>query len=114
MNQELEIRAAKVLGIVRKQEYWVIPDNLKGKISHPTNNVVFDLKFTTSYDWAYLGVTKALEFDEDLFREKMLSLVATETHYPEGGMKFNFDFIGMFKATPEQITQAWVEVLEDS
>ena len=57
-----------------------------------------ELKFTSSYDWAMLGIKKLDRFQipevEDLLGDNGKSLKSC------------------LQATPEEITRAWVEVLE--
>mgnify|MGYP003646103586 CR=1 FL=1 len=95
MNDDLNIRAAKVLGWVYEYGFW---RNADGEEYDPE---AYELKFTTSYDWAMLGVkiisAKALH---EKFYDKFWSQGSTsDTYY-------------IYEGTPAQITQAWVSVLE--
>ena len=88
---DLNIRAAKALGLRKSND----PDNYP--YDTPFGLCYADeLRFTTSYDWAWLGVAKCV-----------------------GDFKLGTAFLSkfdclmdIFSATPEQITQAWCEVLE--
>lgn len=95
MNQELEIRAVDALK-------WKKCTKLDGFFDNIGNYIrTEELQFTTSYDWAMLGV-KAMNTD-DLYTAFIHQLMSKSI------------FTGIddiFKATPAQITQAWVEVLE--
>jgi len=66
------------------------------------------MSFTTSYDWAMLGVNRLTleqftEFDGKLFD---ITCVDCNSSNPMVVRKL------ISTATPEQITRAWVEVLE--
>lgn len=100
MADDLNIRAAKALGWEHYTDHpttqWMIPcDWAREHVKTPTT-YDSDLKFTTSYDWAMLGVSKI----EDL-------------NIPYGELEAYYSVIHSSKtATPKEITQAWVEVLE--
>jgi hypothetical protein len=98
---DLNIRAAKALGWVvfkERADCFHVPEALNTSV---TNNImpVRTMKFTTSYDWAMLGVKKIND-----------AVVVNEFYDTLWG---NIEFGHVLDATPEQITQAWVEVLEN-
>ena len=99
MNDDLEIRAAKALGWKKCNENGQecrinCHNDLDGE--HHAGNY---FKFTTSYDWAMLGVKKIIENEDDIIFTYYLRIMI--------GVNCT-----VFTATPAQITQAWVEVLE--
>jgi len=77
-----------------------------------------DLKFTTSYDWAMLGVKKVIEVDApsfscNLYRITKYDWQRDEPDEPNYTSEIEWAMTRWcFSFTPEQITQAWVEVLE--
>ena len=123
-DHSVNLRAARLLG-------WTpTKDGFKPTLEHAeTLNMCFtydmgeqvgieecpfdDLEFTTSYDWAMLGVQKLTleQFTEyefilakDIFNIDSLRVMNSQ-QAQELSYKMN-------RATPEQITQAWVEILE--
>jgi len=99
MNKKLEIRAAKALG-------WY--KNSYGGYAKPNSNYVYppsELEFTTSFDWAMLGVKKCQENQRDIARliwDREAENIIHSSH----------DLENWLLLSPEQITRAWVEVLE--
>lgn len=132
---ELNIRAAKYLGFgyVQEHDWWIVPDQYVGVITGEGNNVVHDgfLKFTTSYDWSMIGVKEVFNkkrhgfmntwCDGLVFFNTLLEMVYKDNKNTieyksfKRVMRRTFNPSQLFKvftATPLQITQAWVEVLE--
>ena len=97
---DLNIRACKALGWEVKGERFVIPQSITFK-NIEWNYWHQDFHFHDSYDWAMLGI-RAVEALNDLQRGCELF------------EKFDNRLNSFMCATPEQITQAWVEVLEAS
>ncbi len=128
--KELEIRAAKALGcgIQEIQDKYGpriinIPKILDDFIGGPACTIgvkwarhrVGYLQFTTSYDWAMLGVKELLEGEDDFRQKNGYGGPITEvikTIYLKNNKYAWDDPLLIFTLTPEQITQAWVEVLE--
>lgn len=110
MNKELEIRAAKSLGAktisVETDRVFEFPKEINLQNGGIIQDVTW-LKFTTSYDWAMLGV-KELENNEMYMRMERDGL---EIFDHEGYSQYQLNHLETFPS-PEQITQAWVEVLE--
>lgn len=100
MSENLNIRAAKALGWKftpwdNHEGQFLVYNPIKGWDFH-TNN----LEFTTSYDWAMLGVKKCDKFKlDDYFREWF-------------GDYFDCP-VDMLLLPPQHITLAWVKVLEN-
>ena len=104
MSDDLNIRAAKVLGceVTGNGLTKFSPEMIE--LSGFTGDLwlwPMYLKFDSSYDWAMLGVKKCEE-------KGLLKKLYREIHYilDTGVMHL------ILSATPAQITQAWVEVLE--
>ena len=108
MSDKLNIRAAKALGFkyIRKHKMWLIPEEHQEWSVKNCRTMCggFHLevewfKFDKSYDWAMLGV-KACNLSQYDRVNKIIfyggQSVRDKPSIP----------------TPEQITQAWVEVLE--
>jgi histidinol-phosphate/aromatic aminotransferase/cobyric acid decarboxylase-like protein len=81
------------------------------------------MKFTTSYDWAMLGVKAVLELDDKHrgckahypFEQYYRNLMKDSHRYPDNQCPINMARLRHYtESTPEQITRAWVEVLEDA
>ena len=103
MSGNLNIRAAKALG-------WVERDNGSwGTVGAPCGITICDpekMKFTTSYDWAMLGVEKILD-DYKCCSYQSPAYRALDAFFD------NFQSVVDFaESSPEQITQKWVAVLE--
>lgn len=97
------IQAAKFLGFKKSEEWWIVPEQYIGVITHESNNTVFlnNMKFTTSYDWAMLLVKECRRQD------KMVELYSKLCDsYQEN------DCFGIYDLSPLQITLAALEVLE--
>ena len=92
------IRAAKALGFKKLGHLYHPPEDLEMGILTKDRYYPYELKFTTSYDWAMLGVRAVI--DKKLGDE--LRNFSFYTHI----------WVQRKLATPEEITQAWVEVLE--
>lgn len=107
MNNDLKIRAAKALNFCHnhsRDTYHVISDNpihMVGFLETDCWVLSGSLEFTTSYDWAFLGVNRLSDDQRSLFLEKIIP----DNLIDEGWF--------LSKATPAQITLAWVEVLEN-
>lgn len=113
MSDDWNIRAAKALG-------WDWDDHFDCIDHIPEEHKVFvhdyydgSLHFTTSFDWAMLGV-KALPGDKIsnyLFTlvEQLIMNVDLESFKTMSDVVIQAIIL---QATPAQITQAWVEVLE--
>ncbi len=115
MSHDMNIRAAKALGChtFPTAHGYIDAEPLKGLLQMDLHwvqeheSVMLGeedcktyLKFTTSYDWAMLGVAEIVKR-------------GYEIQYLYHLMKQIYPSQITFKATPEQITQAWVEVLEN-
>lgn len=118
MSKELKIRAAKALrwerfktlGGENYSHAYVISREMAIKLETGTEVVLVEkMKFTTSYDWAMLGV-ELLEDNEKYVR---LESDAIEIFDFEGNSLYQLNHLTAFPS-PEQITQAWVEVLEQA
>ena len=105
MNSKLEIRAAKTLGCKEdaREDDWIIFINcpkemlaMAGKLTHGVG--VAELKFTSSYDWAMLGVK---EVDKKSHMAHFCSELGVLR--PEHS----------FRRSPKEITEAWVKTLEN-
>ena len=102
MSKELEIRAAKTLGCEYQKECndFKITSAMKKALKIKDKGAVFlhtdAMKFTTSYDWAMLGLKRLMTKKQ--FFEIVAKLMQVAEH--------------PLLATPEQLTQAWCEVLE--
>jgi len=111
---DLNIRAAKCLG------WEILPDRIKPTYSYVNMNGgvsvwPFDkMKFKTSYDWAFKGIKPAIEADFYRWKVEIFKAIGgTRQFDPEiNGERWEGDMTNMFLMTPEQIAQAWVEVLE--
>lgn len=100
MNKELEIRAAKALGWREMDSGWftdfgpahvkIIQASMKGMVN------VTCMQFTTSYDWAMLGVKAINEIGG---RHNFYKAIWAQMDGPNPK-------IHVLNATPEQITQA--------
>ena len=100
---ELNVRAAKALGwkYTYQPDRLIIPEDSVPALGLPGFHQTVletDLKFTTSYDWAMLGVKKAYEKNADWMLGKWISMMSDLHNMP----------------SPLEITQAWVEVLENA
>lgn len=101
---DLNIRAAKALGCgVAAETHRIIIRNVKpiqdligGRLVSLNRD---QLKFTTSYDWAMLGIKVLCEESE---REEFEAYLDN----------WNCHLGDYLFATPAQITEAWVNVLE--
>lgn len=100
MNKELEIRAARALKFRRyraEEGFWRVPPKFQKALG---KMVIYPLRFTTSYDWAYLGLQ---DQDEDFLykvgRKIMDRMLVHEWRY-------------VLSASAEEMTLAWVEVKE--
>ena len=98
---DINIRAAKALGCSIDNVHGVYVGDSPLNAFYLTSSrqwiKINELRFTTSYDWAMLGV-KLIPKDRRHQFEEALSKLVPDTYW-------------MWDATPEQITQAWVEVL---
>jgi len=101
MDDNWNIRAAKALGCKLHNDNRVVELSpaLDAFIGIGEYYLIDKLKFTTSYDWAMLGVKEILNRG-DRERAKFEKRLASENFY------------SFMAATPEQITRAWVTVLE--
>lgn len=122
-DQEWNIRAAKALNM----EFCQSSDGLQvvirrefaialGLCTWTTTISVKDIKFTTSYDWAMLGVKKYMAVYEDnihmhLFNleSKIIDVMGPDLDEEDKSERWG---ILRWSASPAQITQAWVELLE--
>ena len=107
MSEDLNIRAAKVLGWEIKYHYtelkrrmwYPINSHKKSVLSGNYEHCCFNdegLLFTKSQNWAYLGLRLIKKHGKTkVFKEKLVGIVG-----------------GLYFAKPYEITQAWVEVLE--
>ena len=125
--KDLNIRAAKVLGW-KLREWAKIEEFYEAErflTVHPFKegvNEVFvkDLKFTTSYDWAMLGVKVAMEKDLPSFSCALYGITeydfqTEDPNAPKYTSELEWAMTKWcFTFTPAQITQAWVEVLEEA
>lgn len=117
--EDLEIRAAKAVGWA-KTFYMTYTEKgsqegeVSGFIDHKGNAVGLSyLCFTTSYDWAMLGVKECLK--DPVLRQKFIRVLYMKTWLLDAELCVNYKEIWhLFELTPEQITQAWVEVLEEA
>lgn len=113
--KELNIRAAKCLGykLSPKHEHvWITPDGIS--LVHEV-----DFKFTTSYDWAMLGVKEVLKTESSpklfcaLYRIKEFEKQFNQPDEPNYTSEWEWYMTSwLFSFKPEQIAQACVEVLE--
>jgi len=113
MNKELEIRAAKALGWTYVPCTDGCTKDHHGGFEHGEGDDYDyhskqDLKFTTSYDWAMLGVKELLK-DADLdcyhsFDHALCNILNLNL--------YELTPLEVMQATPAQITTAWLEVLE--
>ncbi len=109
-KENLNVRAAKALGWTHFNDHpttqWMIPSDFAREHQHTPTSYDSDLQFTTSYDWAMWGV-KACDKPDLLFdwRCKLDDLMKLDGEFLE-------DRSHAWLATPEQITKAWVEILD--
>lgn len=119
-DNDLNIRAAKALGweyenhkdcgevfiVSDEHSLWFI-ENVR--ISFGGFRVPFgNLMFPTSYDWAMLGLDEINNCrDDKIFSNKLRCVVGNLEQDPVVE-----DIYYSFQATPAQITEAWVQVLE--
>jgi len=119
MTDDLNIRAARCLGCVVEKTHTAFTGELHLAISNfPYHHGGLyshneDLKFTTSYDWAMLGVA-ALGSDKLCDYLFALIRIGTSKMNLDSLLKMSDTQLMYFHitATPHQITQAWVEILE--
>ena len=105
------IRAAKELGLTISEHYfdhnvWNVPEGLNIKLDW--DGKVRELKFTTSYDWAMLGVNNLTLKQFTEYDGRLYDIVCKDLDLGNP-MEVRW---AMSTATPEQITRAWVELLE--
>jgi len=133
MTEELNIRAAKALGWKLREDKpmaWRVWYDLNGKTLLKDNLFVFDveehygyyrpltdrdtLNFTTSYDWAMLGVNS---LDHSQLLSYVFKLIGQLTQEIDIDELFKASDIMhiylLLKKSPLSMTQAWVEVLEE-
>jgi len=111
---DLNVRAAKCLG----WSYQPCKDDCYEAhhgVFYDNNNKMYakiDLKFTTSYDWAMLGVKEIAKKSERRIHYNSLLNELWCDFYDNDDTIYPTFFSYILSLTPEQITQAWVEVLE--
>jgi len=106
-EKALNIRAATVLRWNRGFNSYMMPRDLSKKLNVPQMVWTDDLKFTTSYDWTMLGVKECNE--KDLFVHIGYTYIEITDNC--GDKLYYRDALDEFPS-PEQITEAWLEVLE--
>ncbi len=122
MSEELKIRAARALEWGQSSNSGTIQCLVPAPFKHlvPQGYRMFGsirigydkLEFDTSYDWANIGVKSLKAVDKFEYMLKLLLIchngdsdkVINSTHVQ--------DMASIVDATPEQMTQAWVEVVE--
>ena len=118
MNKDLNIRAAKALGceIINGEGIANLPDSFQPLLSWPEKVKLLHynmLKFTTSYDWAMSGVKDLRGEDLGMFINNLATIRGVKGSLAERDTYSLLEVMdSLWLATPEQITQAWVEVLE--
>ncbi len=110
---DLNIRAAKALGWKKDDialNCFRVPRELNTSI---TNDLMpaRTMKFTTSYDWAMLGLKEFPDGEWHLIAERLLNSFGDSILSTADPLNYH-SIRDLFQLTPEQITQAWVEVLE--
>jgi len=116
-NRELEIRAAKILGCKETEDgtYWKIEnvsqpilDLIGEKNDYHDVVLVSQLKFTSSYDWAFLGLTSPAKLIFEGVCEKVRARYSKANGFHMTSMPWDF-----MLASPEEMTQVWVEAREN-
>jgi len=116
---DLNIRAAKCLGwkhYTINRHLWRVDHGLVAITGCPYGAESKDLKFTTSYDWAMLGVKELLKLehianDDEEYGPYSDFMDALSEADGLGLSIYQRDYVA-FQSTPEEITKAWAEVLE--
>ena len=116
MSDDLNIRAAKALGC----EVHIDKEHSKchcvkiNEMLHKLTGLEIgtwiyfkDIKFTTSYDWAYLGLPSPAKLIFETVVEKVRLRYSKENDFEMRSSPWDF-----LVATPEELTQAWVEIIE--
>jgi len=119
LMDDLNVRAAKCLGWSNDTTdmHFKIPSDLMQLERRPHQTIhISEAKFTTSYDWAMLGIKEVLKIDDfdrqiGLWRSLKKVINNGKDWKDASDIKLN-ELFRLLQATPKQITQAWVEVLE--
>jgi len=120
VDKELTARAALALGWVKYDDQWFVPllgHAMKLKIGADGISI-FDIKFTISLDWSALGLeeVKSKHYDLDKYLDRLAKILGWQgglkTHYYGEDINHEDQVSDIVQATPAEITQAWVEVLE--